>query len=194
MVVSLAQYIEREVEVKLPLEIAGYASPEVRYYKVRVVAEKTTAIEGVHYNALEEQYAFRAGECFDSLAVTFRTHDPDLLENPRRLYLELVPTDDLVAGIAHMQHADVRIGTGLTKPRDWFFDIYYPYPTYYQYYLGDYSRVKHAMILEMFDLDEIPSRWDGNVAQWDYVGMKLNQYFTENAVLDETGAQIQPWR
>ncbi|MDL2319774.1 DUF4843 domain-containing protein [Alistipes sp. OttesenSCG-928-B03] len=192
MVVSLAKYLTDEVELKIPVELAGYPSSDVRYYKVRVVTEKTTAVAGVHYKALDEKYAFRADDCFDSLRVTLYTTDPDLLLHNRRLYLELVPTEDLGAGIEYKQHADLRFGTGLQKPDDW-----YPsgaYPEKYQYYLGEYSSVKHALVLALTDIEEIPDKWDGNVALWDYAGMRVNQYVKDNVVLDENGIQIQPWR
>lgn len=183
---SLARYLTDSYELKLPLELAGYASPEVRYYKVRVVGDSTTAVAGTHYNPLDERYAFRANDCFDSLTVTLIKTDPALEMEYRRLYLELVPTDDLGSGIEYKQYMDIRFTNGLTRPEDW--------AAHYQLCFGDYSRTKHVYILNVLELAEIPDKWDGDVARWDYCGMRMSQYFAENVVIDENGMQIQPWR
>lgn len=186
MVFSLAKYLSEQVEIKIPLELAGYPSATERKYKVSVVRDSTTAEEGKHYQDFNGEHIFRANSSFDTLVVVLKTTDPELLTSYRRLYFELEPTEDLGSGINYKQQVDLRFTNGLSKPLIW--------DTYYQFWFGSYSRVKYIHCLLQLGLEVMPDEKDGDLTRWDAYGLLMNQYFTDHIVLDEDNMQILPWR
>jgi hypothetical protein len=189
------------IEVKLPLEIAGYASERDRYYRLRVVADSSTAREGVHYEPLEERYAFRANRYHDSARIVFYNTDEELTRSTRRLYVEIEATDDFATGIWYKQRADIRFANIVRKPLIWDdengMDFYNTHCL--AFYFGDYSKVKHVCILQQTGLDEFPDVWPGDatatatlIATFTHYGLIMNKYFTDNVVYDENGDRIEP--
>ncbi len=59
----------REDTLKLPVEYLGNGSDRDRTYKVSIVADSTTAVEGVHYLAFNSLQTFRANELTDTLYI-----------------------------------------------------------------------------------------------------------------------------
>lgn len=186
MVFSLARYISESVEIKIPVELAGYASATERKYKVSIVRDSSTAEVGKHYQDFAGEHTFRANSNFDTLVVVLYTTDPELLDAYKRLSFKLEPTEELGVGINYKSQVDIRFTNGLAKPAIW--------DSYYGFWFGDYSRVKYIHCLVQLGLDVMPDEKDGNLTRWDAYGLQMNQYFTDHVILDENNMQILPWR
>jgi hypothetical protein len=200
IVLSFVTYTDGQgIEVMLPLELAGYASASDRHYRLRVVADSTTALEGTHYDALSGDFTFRANRYHDSARIVFHNTDDLLTRVSRRLYIEIVPTDDFDAGIWYRQKADIRFANIVRKPLIWDDGPNNSHSLFF--YFGDYSRVKHVVILQQTGATELPDRWpeDDNEASQKLIAtlrqysLAVNKYFAENVVFDENGDKIEPW-
>jgi hypothetical protein len=195
VVYSFIKYTDGQgIEVKLPLEIAGYASDRDRHYRLRVVADSSTAQEGLHYAPLEEQFVFKANRYHDSARIVFYNTDEVLSRSPRRLYLEIESTGDFDTGIWYKQRADIRFANIVREPLTWAGTAYNRKCFYF--YFGDYSKEKHVRILQQTGMEEFPDVWpDGeeHVALFMQYALVMNKYFTENVILDENGDRIEPW-
>lgn len=179
------------IEVKLLGNVLS--APEK--FKAQVVKEKSTAVEGVHYEPLPEYFEFPAGEFIYKMPVKLIRGDEALAEKPVTLTLRLVPTAGL--GIAYVKRAEIRllISDMLTAPEG---DGYYGDMTAFKSLFGDYSVKKHLMIIELTGHDF----WDGDYGVYGifedksyYIpyARKLYKIVTENEILDEHGNIIQGW-
>lgn len=186
-------------EFDVPVRISGYMLSSERKYKVEVIADKTTAEEGIHYE-LEQEFSFPADTFASSFKVKLFKTDPELATSSKFLSLRLVPSDLDVAyedrsSIVILLTTALRapVGTGywgdLRAFTNWF---------------GPYSRKKHELIIEMTGHDF----WDGNYGvagglgdyglseEEDYYApyaLVLYSYIINNVVYDENGVQIKPW-
>ena len=92
----------REDTLKLPVEYLGNGSDRDRTYKVSIVADSTTAVEGVHYLAFNSLQTFRANELTDTLYIVVLREalSKDYAEGENiRLELKLEATDDFALGL-----------------------------------------------------------------------------------------------
>lgn len=181
------------------VSLLGNVLPEPRKFKVEVVKERTTAVEGLHYKALPEYYEFPAGEFKYKMPVEMLKGDPEITVNPVILTLRLADSEGL--GVAYADRSEVRliIADMLKQPEG---NGYYGDMTAFKNLFGDYSRKKHTMIIELTGHDF----WDGDYG--DYGGeyglfyesayytpyaRKLYKIITENEIRDENGKIIQGW-
>ncbi len=83
----------QETELQIPVLITGSTKDYDRIFRISVLADSTTAVPGVHYQELEEQYIVHAyaNSCLVPLTL-FCAQDLDTLE--RRLVLQLNETED----------------------------------------------------------------------------------------------------
>ena len=108
--------------LNVQVNLMGGAVNYERHVRVVVNSGKTTAQEGIHYAALEEEYILPAEAFSMNIPVVLYNKDPRLEEEAFQLVLDLEPSDDLELGLTARTTVRVIISNILTRP---------------------YSRVKH---------------------------------------------------
>ncbi len=112
--------IERPV-VAIPVELLGRISDAERTYRVAVIPELTTAVEGVHYEPFGATQTFAAASISDTLRIVVNKNAfSTSFENPEDLDLALriVPSDDFDPGLAGGTTMIIRLNNYLSEP-DW---------------------------------------------------------------------------
>lgn len=107
---------------KVVVEFLGNKSDIDRHYKVTVVKDSTTAVEGVHYKAIEEMQTFRKDEFTDTIRiVVFRDNLSTSFRNPTtiRIDLRLEPTEDFDLGLDGGHTRKILLNNYLSEPAWW---------------------------------------------------------------------------
>lgn len=124
-----------EDTVKLKTKLMGYLSDRDRVFRAEILAEGTTAVEGVHYTLLDG--ILKAGQYESYLPVVlYRTADTK--EAPVSLSLRLISTDDLDPGHPDDISFSLSWGDILMKPEHW--------P---EYFFGAYSVNKYRFAIDV---------------------------------------------
>ena len=180
---------EVETTVYLPCLLVGQAPQTKLTFRLEVVAEESTAEEGVHYAAFPEFLEWPAHAFEYRIPVTIYQKDPRLVERFFKLKVRLLESDDLsVNYTANMEYA-LWMGAQVVKPVYW--DTYNM-----NAHFGAYSKKKHAIIVQLAERDfpESSKDYKSEMAFWQNFGIgELNNYFKENTVKDENGKVIEPW-
>lgn len=133
--------------MRLPVESTGLAPSYERKYKIHIVPELSTAIEGTDFQALQETYTMPAQKGLDTLLLTVnRTESMQVA--PKNLVLEMVATDDFKLGPQERVRIYLRISDILERPEWW--DEWEPY-------MGAYGRKKHDKWLKIWGKDPLPT-------------------------------------
>jgi hypothetical protein len=116
----------------LHVRVTGAAKDYPRKYKIVVIADSTTAIEGVNYEPLPDYFIMEAGACSAEAPIRCFRHD-NINAGPRRLALQLVPTEDFIIGIpvwkisvtqtdtVNAARHSIWISGTLAEPRYWYY-------------------------------------------------------------------------
>lgn len=185
IVYSFAKTTAKMHIVEIPVEIAGYKTDYDRHYKVVVDESRTTAKKGLHYEALEEYYTLEAGRFKDSLPIVVYATDRLLDSVEVYLQVRIEPTDDFSHLTLDRQTARVKVSNMLQKPSIWN-GVYGPK------YFGPYSRVKHKLILEVCQVEDLPAWGAANRQLMMAMGWRMQTYFRENyPVYDENNQVIE---
>lgn len=124
-----------EDTVKLKTKLMGYLSDRDRVFRAEILAEGTTAVEGVHYTLLDG--ILKAGQYESYLPVVlYRTADTQ--EAPVSLHLRLTATADLEPGNPDDITFTLSWGDILMKPEHW--------P---EYFFGTYSVNKYRFAIDV---------------------------------------------
>lgn len=183
-----------EHTVELPVRVAGPVSTAPLSYRVSVVKEKTTAVEGKHYIALEEKYSISKGEVESKLPV--RVLRSALVgDEVIKLVLRLEPSEDL--GVAFASSREIRVDITNNIPQG-IKDYWNNYMSA-GYGLGPYSDAKFLKLLEYYD-SKLEKLNEG-LARPDFVLSveKLYKYFKahpelgQNDFNEETIKRIIPY-
>ncbi|HEY8387716.1 MAG TPA: DUF4843 domain-containing protein [Parasegetibacter sp.] len=188
MDVTFSKYKTNELVLYIPIEIGGYSSSSDREVAFEVVADSTTAVEGLHYAKLPAKFIMTADSFRVHVPVTIYNNDVRLKSEKFRLYLRLVPNNNFISGIYYKQELSIYISDILLKPKIW--------DSKYSTFFGVYSEAKHRKILEICDIPEIPDVYDGGPYnyKWDAFGRAVNNYYRDNyPQYDENGQVINPW-
>ena len=187
------------LDFSIEVNLLGDKLKKAARFEVEVVPEMTTAVEGVHYKALPQYYEFPVDTFTYNMPIQLIKGDEKLTKQSVVLTLRLVPGEDL--GIAYENRSVIRvvIADMLKKPEG---EGFYGDMTSFRTLFGEYSRVKHTMIIEMTGHDF----WDGNYGNYggdngiyyemDYYtpyARKLYKIITENEIRDENGKIMQGW-
>lgn len=106
---------------KVVMELLGKLSKNERTYKISVVADSTTAIEGVHYKAFNQYQTFRKNKVIDTLRIMMNreSFNPSYIEREDKiLYLKLESTDDFELGLTNGHTMKLVLNNYMTEP-DW---------------------------------------------------------------------------
>lgn len=121
--------------ILLPVSISGERATHDMTFKVAVTDSGTTAVEGLHYAALQDSYTIPAGQ--GSVYVPVIVYNKDSLLSVRSvgLNLHLVATSDLGTQLADVISARVVFSNKLEKPVWW------------DFFLSSYSDAKFKLFL-----------------------------------------------
>lgn len=182
----------------IPVMLIGNILSSESTYKVEVVADETTATEGVNY-LLENEFIFPANTAKSNFQVILYKSDPELSEKIKYLTLRLIPTSELGVAFENRSKVVISLTTMLRVPAG---TGYYGDMTFFENMFGPYSKKKHEIIIEIIGHDF----WDGNYGaaggldglyyEEDYFlpySRTVLKYFMEHEVHDENGNLIKPW-
>ncbi|WP_165929580.1 DUF4843 domain-containing protein [Pseudocnuella soli] len=122
--------------ILLPVRISGKRVNSARTFKVQPITQGTTAVPGVHYEALKESYTMPADSGTFALPIVLYNKDAKLSNESVMLRLSLVETSDFGLALTGLSSAKIVFSSKLEKP-DW-----------WEMWLGAYySQVKHELFL-----------------------------------------------
>lgn len=174
--------------IAMRINLLGYASSHDRKVSVVVDAENTTAKEGLHYQALKDEYILPADSVYLMLPITIYNKDEALNDKNVILDLRLERTDDLELGVVDRTNVRLFISNMLKMPSYWDRALKYMFSTY--------SRKKHELCILLLGVDfpEDIEDFDINDPFWRVSGEYMSNYFEENyPVYDENNNAIEPW-
>lgn len=90
--VQFVKYVENEITVQLKVTVTGPVKDYDRPFRVRVLADSTTAQFGVHYKNIPEQLVVKANEFTAYIPITL-LRATDLLTDEKKLTLQLIENE-----------------------------------------------------------------------------------------------------
>lgn len=120
--------------VWIPVRLLGIRTDQNRTFTARVETDSSTAIPGMHYEALKPSYMIKAGDGFTYLPLVIYNKDKELENRSVSVMIKLTGTPDLAIENPYLIKAKVVFSAKLEKP-DWW-DTW-PLPPY--------SRTKHEL-------------------------------------------------
>ncbi|MCH5717416.1 DUF4843 domain-containing protein [Niabella hibiscisoli] len=128
--------------INIPVTISGKRISQDRFYTAYVEADSSTAVAGIHYKPLEQQYPIRAdqGKAVLPLVVYNR---PDLEDSSRTIILKLKASPDLGIENPTIIRTRVVLSARLEQPAWWIM------------WCGAYSRTKHQLFLIVTGITEL---------------------------------------
>lgn len=119
----------------IPVRLAGYRTDQVRQYAAYVEQDSSTAVAGLHYEALAATYPMAANAGMTYLPLVIY-NVAELEEKSVSLIIKLKATDDFDIEDPRLIRARVLFSARLEKP------------TWWNMWLGNYySRAKHQLFL-----------------------------------------------
>lgn len=170
------------------VNLEGETVPEGRPVIVVVDEEKTTAEEGLHYEALKAEYELPGDSVYVNIPVIIYNKDETLENKQVVIALALKPSEALELGITERLTCRLLVSNMLGKPTYWEQTIKYDF--------GNYSRRKHELcIIELGrDFPVEASEYSDERSMWQVYGAYMSDYFEENyPIKDENDAVIEPW-
>ncbi|MCR8668932.1 DUF4843 domain-containing protein [Aestuariibaculum sp. M13] len=177
--------------LKLPIQILGTPIDQNRTFKVEVDQEKTTAVEGVHYEALKGSYIFNANNFKQNFNLVLYKDDPALETEDKIIALKVVESEDFNPGYSNRTNLKVYVTNRIIKPSYW--------DTLLYLFFGEYSKVKHNIVINLMGKD-FPYTYDEarfgagwGITYLQIQGRNCAEYFIDNDVDDEDGNKIYAW-
>ncbi|PWG79591.1 DUF4843 domain-containing protein [Pararcticibacter amylolyticus] len=122
----------------VPVIISGKTYPVDRHFVVTVVDSSTTAVKGLHYEALAPFYIMPADSGTIHIPVVIKNIDPELGSKSVKLTIRLAGSDDFDPNLpVPVRSKSYIYSNRLEKPIWWA----------WWGQLGEYSRVKHQLFL-----------------------------------------------
>ncbi len=104
--------------INVPVRIQGNRKPFDRKIKISVVPNKTTALTGIHYEALKAEYIMPADSGSIQLPVIIKKGDSRLNINPVTIGIQIEPNEDFISN-PKMQFTVVTFSNTISKPIWW---------------------------------------------------------------------------
>lgn len=174
--------------LKLPVAYLGKGSESVRNYRVTVVADSTTAIEGTHYIAFNGVQPFRANELTDTLHIIIIREslptDYTTGEN-LSLVLKMEATEDFDLGLEGGIYKRILLNNYMSEPKWWNGTLHGMF--------GFYHPKKWKFLIELDEelatYGKIP--YDLNSAETRSYRESLDLYLRNTVVIDDkTGMRV----
>lgn len=189
IIYSFAGKAEDTYTVKLQVNLMGAAADHDRAVRLVVDKERTTAVEGTHYEALAASYTLPAGAYTMEIPLTLHGNDPALEKRSFQVAVKLEASDELQLGLSKRTAARVIVSKILIQPPYW-------EEAYMEYFFGPYSKVKHEHFMLELGRD-FPATYDeymDEYALWQAYSKHMDKYFTDHyPIRDEYGNEIEPW-
>lgn len=189
--VSLLSKEDRS-DALIPVKVLGGILSTPKKFRVEVVPEKSTAVEGKHYQKLPEYYEFTPDTTVYFMPVVMLKGDDAIKVKPVELTLRIVNSEEM--GIAYEDRCEIRlviadmlrVPTGTGNSGDM---------TIFKKLFGEYSRVKHLMIIDLVGHDfwDKDTTIDAQQAYYTPFARKLYKIITSGEYIDENGNVIQGW-
>lgn len=173
---SFASNLKQEDVIQIPIMIIGQSENYDRVIKYHV-SDESTAVSGLHYNALEGSCVLKAGEVKTSLDVVVTDKDPELENGTVKLVIDLDKSDLFELGFPDRRQITLIITKKLLKPKYW--DM--PLSLYY----GQYTKAKHRLCIQIQGFD-FPDNLDLSMIN-DYIsyGRLVYASLMKNPIWDE---------
>lgn len=176
--------------VSIPIKIMGNSITYSGRYKVVVVEEESTAIEGVHYVKFNTEYQFGENQFEDLFEIELLKGDPILESESRVLTFAIVESDDFGLGYTEKTKFKLTFTNQMIKPSYWDMPLLL--------YFGVYSKVKHNLAINILGHDFPLTLTEAinppySFSYWMVAGRAVCQYVIENDVYDENNNKIMPW-
>jgi len=147
--------------VKQVVRISGEKMDHDRTYKLTVLSS-STAVEGVHYEFLNESFVIKANAVTDTIKIKFNRTE-DMKDSTFRISLRLEPNDNFNTDIPVMKskaengkytyeltHMEFKVDDITGVPFLWTDP---PYNSFTPSYLGTFSRTKLLLMIEVMNID-----------------------------------------
>lgn len=107
---------------KIVVKLMGNVSDKDRQYAVRVYADSTTAVEGIHYEAIAPLQTFKANKLQDTLRILVKRdalNSSHIFKEERDIKLEIIAADDFAVGADKGRFMKLRLNNYLSEPKWW---------------------------------------------------------------------------
>ena len=162
----------------LKVKRVGERAEVDKSYAVSVVADSSTAVEGVDFESLKPSYVFRKNLGVDSFPlIVCREHLKTVPSKNILLTLEATPDFDI--GFVEYKNIRINISDYLPRPGDW---------DYIEGFLGEYHYLKYEKWIEMTGSMQIGERPN---SYRNYYANLIKDYFNTHTILDPiTGDRV----
>lgn len=179
-------YLSKDT-IWIQVNVLGKKSASDRKVKLTVDNNTTTAVEGVHYAALNEEYIFPPNVVRTTIPIAIYNGET-LGREPYVLGLQLEENGDFILGLEDRTTARIQIYDDYIKPTIWDDKLYNIF--------GTYSKAKHEVILLTNGGVLLPNTTQeyNKIGYTKLFNMKapMNAYLRSNEVYDENGNRVQP--
>lgn len=181
--------------IYIKVQLLGRYLEQPQKFKLEVISDKTTAVEGKHFASLEEYYEFPVNVPEFDLPIVLIKGDEMLQMQALTLAVRL-KEDELKLGFQDRQYVRIVFSDMFVVPES----ESGSYSNMQQFIIlfGAYSQVKHRMIFEYLG-EDLPTAQYGMYYknyddEWVAASKYLSDYCRDNEVIDENGKKIFPWR
>lgn len=160
--------------VKIRVNLLGNPSNVDRTVRIRIIDEKTTAKEGLHYSLPAKEFTLKAGEMQLDIPVTVYNKDELLTEQQVEVVIALEATNQLSLKMPERSTARIIISNILKQPSYWD-------DMWMDYIFGPYDRDKHAFMIKLLGRDFPENMEDFDYYYWMDALAYLNVKYEEIA-------------
>lgn len=180
--------------IYIKVKLLGRYLNEPQKFKLEVISDKTTAIEGKHFETLKEYYEFPANVPEFDLPIVLIKGDVMLQKQSLTLAVKL-KEDELKTGFIDKQYVRIVFSDMFIAPET--AGGKYSNMTQFVNLFGVYSQKKHRMIFEYLG-EDLPTTqyamyYKNYDEKWIACSKYLSDYCRDNEVIDENGNKILPW-
>lgn len=184
-----------EDTIYIKVQLLGRYLEKPQRFKLEVINEKTTAVEGKHFKALEKYYVFPKDTSMFDLPIVLIKGDLMLQKKSVTLAVRL-KEDELKTAFNDRLSVRIVFSDMFIKPDD----SGGAYSNLQQFInlFGVYSQKKHRMIFECLG-EDLPTEqyamfYKNYDPKWIACSQSLSNFCRDNEVIDENGNRIFPWR
>ncbi|MEG2340119.1 MAG: DUF4843 domain-containing protein [Odoribacter sp.] len=173
---------QTSAELKLKLNMVSGLEGRDRTFKVRFLADKSTAKEGTHFDLSGEGQVILANDSIGFLKLTVKKSD--LGDNSVMAVFQLIESEDFKVGLRSNSIARVIISNQLNRPM-WWNDWHETDG------LGTYSREKYQAFMDEMKLYDLTQEKDGGVLTYSEVRvliLKFKRILERNPRPDNDGS------
>lgn len=165
-----ANYLEHTVAV--PIKLMGAKASKARTFKVKLLADKTTAIADKHYKKLAEVYTLEADSVNAVVPITLLRKDLGG-EATYEIILEMIPNKEFPEAVGKSMQVKVVFTNQLDEPNWWRFC---------RGYVGQFHPKKYQKFIE-FHGEALENRYNSYKKRELYylsIFKKVKEYFDAN--------------